>query len=73
MGATLVNLYQRITDAGIPTDSHESDLYVLDSAETRAILADYPELHWSAFRSQTDSRVWIDVPFMYLPWWKEER
>lgn len=65
-------LYGDLLRAGVPLDYHESDLYVKDCPEARAILARFPGsaniAHW--FRSQLDGAIWWDIPFAYLPWWQ---
>ena len=69
-------LYDQIIALNVPTDSHESDLYVLATPEVRALL----DAHgldilkasgrtYSTFTSNIDGRLWFDVPFAYQPWW----
>jgi len=60
--------YDLLKDAGIPLDSHESDLYVLANPGSRAILARCGA-SFTAFRSERDGRIWLDIPFAYKPWW----
>ena len=68
------SLYGDLLAAGIPLDNHESDLYFLDTPESRAILAHWPDLaklalpFWSNL--ETDEK-WWDVPFAFLPWWEK--
>jgi len=64
-------LYEDLVAAGIPTDSHESDLYVLDTPEARALLAKHGK-QGSGFVSQIDRRRWLDVPFAYDPFWTKK-
>ena len=62
-------LYDAAVALGIPIDSHESDLYLLATKEAWALV----HLHGvsaSSFVSQLDGRVWLDIPFAYLPWWR---
>jgi hypothetical protein len=63
--------YTAIVRAGIPTDHHESDLYVLDTPEARRILAEHGRAY-SRFISATDRRYWLDVPFAYAPFWTKK-
>lgn len=65
-------LFSRIVSAGIRYDSHESDLYLPDTPEVRAILADFPLESSNAkpFRSLVDGRQWLDVPFAFMPFWE---
>lgn len=66
------SLFSRIIAAGISYDSHESDLYLPDTPEVRAILADFPLEKSNArpFRSLVDGKPWLDVPFAFLPYWE---
>lgn len=68
-------LYADLTAAGIPTASHESDLYFPDTEQACAILARYPTEQSNARRFTNQApphkgERWLDVPFAYLPWWK---
>lgn len=65
-------LFSRIVSAGIRYDSHESDLYLPDTPEVRAILADFPLERGNArpFRSLVDGSPWLDVPFAFMPYWE---
>ena len=64
-------LYQDMIDASIRTENHESDLYVPDTEDAREILGRYPTSRANAtrFTSQIDGKQWIDIPFMYTPYW----
>lgn len=67
-------LYQALTEAGIETDHHESDLYFPYTAESIAILARYPLHLKSATRFNSNKppvgQVWIDVPFAFDPYYQ---
>lgn len=65
-------LYEDAKSAGLPMASHESDLYLPDTAEAREILARHPlqKSNATRFRSQIDGKTWIDIPFAYLPFWE---
>lgn len=66
-------LYSRLKDAGCELDRHESDLYVLDTVEARAIIEAYEAggglTNKSYFSSDSDGRRWIELPFAYQPFW----
>ncbi len=62
------SLYEDAVEAGLDYDSHESDLYVLDTPEAR-VLVEKHGFYFEAFVSTADGRRWIDVPFAYYPWW----
>jgi hypothetical protein len=63
-------IYYILKDAGIPIDSHESDLYALKTPESERILRDYPSrANVTTFLSATDGKVWYDIPFAYIPFW----
>ena len=66
------SLFSRIVAAGIRYDSHESDLYLPDTPEVRAIMADFPLERGNArpFRSLVDDSPWLDVPFVFMPYWE---
>jgi hypothetical protein len=64
------SLYDDLRAAGCELDNHESDLYVKDTAEARAILARH-QRSGKRFTSQIDGRLWLDVPFAFAPWWRE--
>jgi hypothetical protein len=71
-------LFQSIKDAGIPFANHESDLYIPDTPEARAILDRFPLQRDNAtrFTNQADPHEgerWIDVPFAYAPWWEAKQ
>lgn len=64
-----MTLYQELKAAGCKIDSHESDLYVEATMEARAIVKKH-RCKAYPFISQTDRGMWLDVPFMFDPWWK---
>ena len=64
-------IYQEMVKHNIPTDSHESDLYVLKTPESEAIIRNWDYAYGvTTFVSQIDNRVWFDIPFAYSPWWE---
>lgn len=72
MGKTI---YERMNEAGLVAGSHESDLYVKDTPEARAILKEVEvirgvRLAYSAFVSNINNERCLDIPFMYDPWWE---
>jgi hypothetical protein len=64
-------LYDELKAAGCEMDSHESDLYVLATAEAFLIIRKHP-VTFTRFKSQKDGRYWLDLPFMYSPWWEHK-
>ncbi len=71
----LDTLYSAIVAAGIPHDSHASDLYIPATPAAREILARFPINAKTAtsFINQAPPHVgetWLDVPFAYLPFWQ---
>lgn len=60
--------------AGIPTDNHESDLYFATSRESLDILNRHPlqESIATQFRSQIDGKLWMEVPFAFIPFWESK-
>jgi hypothetical protein len=68
-------LCEELKAAGVEMLNHESDLYVPDTPEVRAILAKHrPEPSTTrGFTNQAPPHVgerWLDVPFAYDPWWE---
>jgi hypothetical protein len=56
--------------AGIPIDSHESDLYCLATPEARALIGRAGHYSVTRFRSTIDGRDWYEIPFAFEPWWQ---
>ena len=67
-----MTLYDELVERGCRIDNHESDLYVKSTKEALEVIARYPSEKKMArfFRSQLDETLWIDVPFAFLPWWR---
>ena len=66
------DLYALLQSAGVPTDSHESDLYALVTGESTRLVRESGRTH-STFLSRIDGRLWFDVPFAYTPWWEARK
>ncbi len=69
MSLDVSNLYDEAVAQGIPTDNHESDLYLKDSEITRALLR-VAHVDAKAFVSNVDGRMWWEIPFAFSPWWR---
>lgn len=69
-----MTLYTDLKAARLDLDNHESDLYVRDTPEARAILAVHGKRvdghNVQRFTSQIDGKPWLDIPFAYTPWWE---
>lgn len=66
------SLYKDIIAAGIETDHHESDLYVRDCEQARAIIAKYGQpIH--QFWADDGTGRWLDVAFQYEPYWEAKQ
>lgn len=63
-------LHAALTAAGVPLDSHESDLYAPDTALVRAILAGYPLELSTVTTFHSRGQRWLCIPFAFLPWWQ---
>lgn len=61
-------LYDRCIEAGLKTDHHESTLYLKDCPVAREILGQYNQ-KFEEFIDNIDGENWLDVPFMYQPFW----
>ena len=68
----MASLYKDLVRARIPTDHHESDLYVLDTPEARETVKKYG-YKFTTFTSNIDGKRWIDVPFAYEPFWEKKQ
>lgn len=64
-----MSLYTELKAAGCELDHHESDLYVLASEQARRILKANGITTARGFISQVDGKPWLDIPFMYEPFW----
>lgn len=67
-------LYEQLVEKGIPVDNHCSDLYFKATTESLEILKNYnnrrsTHMFSTAFTSNIDGELWIEVPFAYDPWW----
>ena len=69
MTATYSNPYKALLAAGVPIDSHESDLYCKATPESTAILK-ASGWAYTTFLSNIDGTLWYDVAFGYEPWWE---
>jgi len=69
------SLYQAIIAAGIPTDSHASDLYFPVTPESTAILRKFPTAARTAetFISNIEKTLWYCAHFCYDPYWNERQ
>jgi hypothetical protein len=63
-----MSIYTEMKEAGLKIDNHCSDLYVEDTPKAREILKKYNNLSWSAFTNEITKTIWLDVPFMYEPY-----
>lgn len=62
------NVYDALTEAGVPTDHHESDLYAKVTPDSTRIFRAFGTRP-TVFRSQLDGELWYDAPFAYTPYW----
>lgn len=64
------SIYDQLKAAGVPLDSHESDLYAKVTPDSKRILADYEhKSNVRQFQSQIDKEMWFDIPFAFDPFW----
>jgi hypothetical protein len=64
----MAEIYDTLKAAGCQIDHHESDLYVKATPTALALTKGHPNR--SFFISQIDRQRWIELPFMYAPWWR---
>lgn len=66
-------LYQAVLSMGLEHGSHYSDLYLRATAEARALIARYKfKANVQAFTSQIDGKLYLDVPFAFIPYWEKQ-
>ena len=63
-------IYEAMKAAGVPIDSHESDLYVRATPEAERIISEYGKVG-EYFTDSIDHVRWIELPFMFDPFWKK--
>jgi hypothetical protein len=71
---TKPDLHAQCVAAGIPVESHCSDLYIPVNEITRKLVAEYAAAGGTraeTFTSNIDGKRWYDVPFAYSPYWEE--
>jgi hypothetical protein len=72
-------LFQELTAAGCEIGNHESDLHVKDCPLSRAIIEQHKRifennsirLRFEPFRSAIDNSCWLEIPFMYDPFFQK--
>jgi hypothetical protein len=64
--ANMSSLFDDVKARAIPYASHESDLYLPDTPEVRALLAAHNRTA-QPFINQVEGGQWLDVPFAYIP------
>ena len=67
-----MSIYQQMKAAGVPVESHASDLYVPDTPQVREILQRFGRNPGTvlSFTSQIDGKRWFDIPFAHDPFWE---
>lgn len=67
-------IYKEAKRLGIPTDSHESDLYLKVTTESIELVHKYNKQESATkFISQIDKAQWYDIPFAYDPFWEKRQ
>jgi hypothetical protein len=64
-----MTLYEKLTAEGIECDHWQSDLYFPFTAQTRAILAEYPKQVRSLFKCNVTGKPYFDCALAYDPYW----
>lgn len=69
------SVWAAVEAAGIKHAHHETDLYLPDTEEVRAILEKFPVNKANArpFTNQVEGGTWLDIPFAYLPAWEAKQ
>jgi hypothetical protein len=66
-----MSVYLKLKKAGIKTDHHESDLYCEANQLSIKILKDHG-IKFKTFVDNIEGKIWLDIPFMYDPFWGKE-
>jgi esterase/lipase superfamily enzyme len=67
------SIYVQMLKTGCKMDSHESDLYVEVTPETKVIVNSYKyKSNVKMFVSQIEKTLWYDIPFAYIPFWEKK-
>ncbi len=68
-----MSIYTELVDAECELHGHESDLYVLDTPNSRGvidtIILNGGTVPFTTFTG-TDGRAWLDIPFAFAPFWE---
>ena len=66
-----MTIYEQLKAAGVPTDSHGSDLYAKKTPESEAIVRAY-EFRGivKTFIDNIEKTLWYEIPFAYDPFWE---
>jgi hypothetical protein len=69
------SVWAAVEAAGIKFAHHETDLYLPDIPEVRAILEKFPvnKANATKFKNQVEGGTWLDIPFAYLPAWEAKQ
>jgi len=66
-----MSLYTELMQAGIKCDHWQSDLYVEDCPESRAILANHGlRVDGHHVIKMFGHENWLEIPFQYSPFWE---
>jgi len=67
-----MTIYEDLLQNGITIDCHESDLYFPSTDKSKEILNRHPEVkHYTMFQDSIDTKLWIEIPFGYIPFWEK--
>jgi len=70
---TKVALWEQVKALGIPHASHETDLYIPVTEQTRKLIEAYEfKSNVTTFQNQVEGGLWFDIPFAYLPAWNKK-
>ncbi len=69
-----MNIFARIKAERIDYSNHESDLYIPVTEQTKIMINAYQfKSNVTTFVSNTDGKLWYDIPFAYLPYWESKQ
>lgn len=68
-----MTIYEAIKANNIPHDNHYSDLYVLASADSKALIKKYHVGVWpQTFKCNVTRKLYYDIPLSYDPYWERK-
>lgn len=68
-----MTLYEEVVALKIPHSSHYSDLYLPRTKQVIDLLKKHGVTMATAFKNQVEGGLWMDVPFLFTPFWDRKK